>query len=340
MENYRILPVKPVWLILLLAVFTALFVFIGGVAYAADLPEPADEKLVALLLPDYHLESGVMKSENQMLLLMRNTQDELVFVGACYDESEWTWMLTESTPLPEGTVLGVENFVYSLGIPSEDYYSAIDVNAFSDGSWGVTGMYPRSGGLFQLGQNWISEGIWPLEGAIGSHPWSDITKIDWQSMPQNYTEAMSALDTSVWAVVHNPNPKDRLNLREKNSASSGSLGKYYNGTPVRVLSRGEEWTKVEILGVRGYMMTKYLAFGDDIHSVSYAGPRLMPQEERTYLSVYDAVNERGSMREIQIGANTGFYVLADLWGEWYHVWFYDLGMGGSVHQTVLWAGNG
>ena len=38
------------------------------------------------------------------------------------------------------------------------------------------------------------------------------------------------------AVVRNPNPQDRLNLRAGPSAAARSLGKYYNGAAVTVLS--------------------------------------------------------------------------------------------------------
>ena len=93
---------NPTGLILLFVVFTVLFVLVGSVAYAADQPEPADEQLVALLLPDHELVYGVKNGDDQILLLMRNAQKELVFVGGLYDESEWEWTMTESTPLPEG----------------------------------------------------------------------------------------------------------------------------------------------------------------------------------------------------------------------------------------------
>ena len=38
------------------------------------------------------------------------------------------------------------------------------------------------------------------------------------------------------AVVKNPDPQDRLNLREQPSETAASLGKYYNGVVVQSLS--------------------------------------------------------------------------------------------------------
>ena len=328
--------------ILLIAVFMALFVLLCGTAMAADMPEPADAKLVSLILPEHELIYGVMDGYDKMLLLMKNPEKELVFVGDVYDEQEWNWIMTESTPLPEGTVLGVENFTHSLGIPIENgYYYAVDVSPFADGSWGVTMFYPGHAELFQAGKNWLSSGVWPMEdGFVCNHPWADITKIDWTSLPKTFDEAQALVNCEGWAVVNNANPAERLNLREKADAASGSIGKYYNGTPVRVISRSAVWTEVDVLGVHGYMMTKYLAFGEAIRDVEFAGRILLTQENAEYLTVYDAVHEHGTAKNVKIDSASGFYVVGVLWDEWYHMWFYDLDMGGYVHQNALWEGNG
>ena len=43
-------------------------------------------------------------------------------------------------------------------------------------------------------------------------------------------------EPSLWetAVVSNPNPQDRLNLREQPSEAAASLGKYYNDVGVQI----------------------------------------------------------------------------------------------------------
>ena len=75
------------------------------------------------------------------------------------------------------------------------------------------------------------------------------------------------------AVVNNPNSIDRLNLRTKPSQEAPSLGKYYSGTSVEVLSGDENgWTKVRLHTLEGYMMTKYLVFGQEQFKVGYAMP--------------------------------------------------------------------
>ena len=65
-----------------------------------------------------------------------------------------------------------------------------------------------------------------------------------------------------YAVVHNPNAADRLNLRAAPSKEAKSLGKYYNGVEVQILEDlNNGWVRVQI-GRRGtaegYMMKEYL----------------------------------------------------------------------------------
>lgn len=75
--------------------------------------------------------------------------------------------------------------------------------------------------------------------------------------------AVSALagdDPTYYAVVNNPNPADRLNLRLTPSKESASIGKYFNGVIVRVLQECDDgWAQVQVGNVLGYMMLDYLA---------------------------------------------------------------------------------
>ncbi len=66
------------------------------------------------------------------------------------------------------------------------------------------------------------------------------------------------------AVVNNPDPRDKLNLRAQPDKRSTSLGGYLNGTTVRVLEYGGTWCRVEVGGIYGYMMTQYLYFGGSV----------------------------------------------------------------------------
>ncbi len=62
-----------------------------------------------------------------------------------------------------------------------------------------------------------------------------------------------------YAYVSNPNSREKLNLRSTASQNSASLGRYGNGTQVKLLATGATWCKVQVSGRTGYMMTKYLS---------------------------------------------------------------------------------
>ena len=51
----------------------------------------------------------------------------------------------------------------------------------------------------------------------------------------------------------------RLHLRENMSTDAGSLGLFYNGTPVYVIANYGVWSYVNVGGKVGYMMTKFLS---------------------------------------------------------------------------------
>ncbi len=58
--------------------------------------------------------------------------------------------------------------------------------------------------------------------------------------------------------VKNPISTQHLNLRKLPSESAASLGRYTNGTSVTVLGIGPTWYHVEVDGINGFMMAKYL----------------------------------------------------------------------------------
>lgn len=67
-------------------------------------------------------------------------------------------------------------------------------------------------------------------------------------------------DSAVYAVVNNPDPADRLNLRAQPSKKATLLGKYFNGTVVEILdTTSDGWAHVRIAGTaEGYMRMEYL----------------------------------------------------------------------------------
>ena len=302
-------------------------------ALAGDPANPADPAMVAKLLPGYTCIEGIDDGD-VLRLLMRNAEDELVFVGGTLTDNGWRF--TESTPLPAGAILGVENFTHSIGIPSPTYYDAVSVEPYADGTWGVSFVMPHAGGMIFLKKHLVYDGLYEHKGHFGDHPWSDITVIDWASLPMTEAEALSHLDPSDWAVVSNPNPEDRLHLRATPDQDAVSYGKYYNRTPVRIREYGSTWCAVTVCGLDGYMMTKYLAFGEDMDAVDSAWPQLTRREELDAVRLYES--PRAASKYI-MHPLSGVCIMG-VAGDYYHVWLPDTEEYGYVHMDNLWEGNG
>ena len=301
-------------------------------AYAAEPANPADPEMVAQLLPGYTFVEGI-DDGYELRLLMRSAENKLVFIGGVARDGAWRF--TESSPLPEGTILGVENFTHSLGIPNGTYYDAVSVQPYADGTWGVSLVYRNGIGMIFLGKHVVFEEVQEIEGYFGDHPWADITCIDWTSLPSSYEEAVSRVDTTRWAVVNNPNPADRLNLRCEPSKSSPSLGRYYNRTPVRIREYGEEWCRVYIGRLEGYMMTEFLAFGDDMDYVVYAGPWLDIDGDHYPTHPVPYADVPGKYR-----SPTDQFIILGVKGDFYHVWYPDEEDYAYILSNFLTPGNG
>lgn len=105
---------------------------------------------------------------------------------------------------------------------------------------------------------------------IGVLPF-DLFADDLTTLPCTSEELTAQLDRTGLAVVCNPDPNDRLHLRTKPSREADSLGKFWNGTPVRVLNERDGWCQVEIGTdgrLTGWMLKKYLVTGAKMDQVT------------------------------------------------------------------------
>lgn len=306
-------------------------------ALAAEQPPKADEALVKTLLPDYTLVSGNVH-DGIMRLIMEKPDGKCVFVGGVQDVYG-VWQLTESTPLPDGTILGVENFVTSLGIMGREYYHAVTLSPFHDGTWGVTFLYPEGDApLILMGQNWIAADNVRSSALFGHHAWSDITRIDWSSLPVSLSDA-APFSAGDWALVHNPDPADRLNLRTEPNTTSKTRGKYYNGTPVKLLSgRHNGFVQVDILGVTGWMKEDFISYETSTAVIPMAGPQLHVRGDT--LRVYESARESAHSVLLESDGHSDFVIIGVYGNNWYHIWYPRSGFSGYVKQTDLWEGNG
>ena len=177
---------------------------------------------------------------------------------------------------------------------------------------------------------------WNADPAIGTTPWNDITCMDWESLPRSMDEAKAMLDPSRWATPNNPDPKDRLHLREHPDKNSRSLGKYYNGTPLRVIAQEGDFTKVRIGNQVGYMMTKYLLFGEAINRQETALRGKISVNPVTQILWYGEAEEEDIMSD----EVNGLLIVGVAEDRWYWVWDPHENRFGRILQSELWDGNG
>ncbi len=300
----------------------------------------------AALMPEYTFVKGMLKN-SALHFLMEKPDGSRVYV-ICEYMSHRAVNLIESSPLPEGTVLGYENFSDSLWIDGR----CVTVQLLYSGRAGLEYIYDDSafseetGGFMFFGDRTVWDGSEVPAGTLlyGDHPWGDITQMDWTSLPHNLTEASARMDAGAYAMVVNPNPADRLHLRERADKGSRSRGKYYTGTPVGVSAQDGDWTLVTFgdwrSWVHGYMMKRYLTFGQSGSALRLdlsAMPQLSARDEK--LKVYREPQTGEYIWHMNAGWNT-MKVIGIIGDEWYHVWFPVTGEYGFVRQSDLTAGNG
>lgn len=203
------------------------------------------------------------------------------------------------------------------------------------GKWYLSGVQVEE--LFSVCYDGIQDfnkyvGVGRNDGVTyGVSPWSaDITQLDLCALPRTVDEAISQLDTSRYAFVNNPDPADRLHLREKPEADATSLGEFYNRTPVYIIEEQGDWAHVRIgratSGLTGWMQKKSLAYGGDREDVVSAFPQLNVREDLGYaVPLCDGPNE--------------FYVIGTRGDDRLIVMTED-GAVGDVRSSDLWEGNG
>lgn len=80
-------------------------------------------------------------------------------------------------------------------------------------------------------------------------------------VPAEAAELVPLNSTSTLPVyISNPDPSDRLHLRQSPSTDAKSLGKYYNGcvASLKGFTEDGEWIKVELYGRTGYLKRKFV----------------------------------------------------------------------------------
>lgn len=119
------------------------------------------------------------------------------------------------------------------------------------------------------------------------------------------------------AVVHNPNPLDRLNLRGAPSGDGVVLGKYFNGVIVTLLEdAGNGWSFVSVSGKQGYMQRSYLERGGNpvqsaMLSVDVAETTALYETESTKARQLASLPRGTTLTAMGIGANGWCHAVVD-----------------------------
>ncbi|MEG1890072.1 MAG: SH3 domain-containing protein [Clostridia bacterium] len=297
--------------------------------------EPICQHAAEQLMPGYVYHGGEI-NDDSMEFLMEKPDGTLVFVGVAWRESDG-WLLTESTALPEGTIYGYDCYETSLYLPQK---LIVEMKRSADGTWGIAYVTSNGRDFLFFGSCWIARDFNAMEDRhFGDHPWGDMTKLDWNTLPVDMEDALKSMDNSAWAVVNNANPEDRLHLRTEPSKDAASLGKYYNGTPVHVLSEQGEWVKVALFGVEGWMLRRFLAFGEDMNTVKNAYPFLVirPGAYQIYGSP-DTSNVLYADHMEWDSEDMDMRMIGVVGDTWYHVWYAYSGRSGYLLQSDMCPG--
>lgn len=274
--------------------------------YDGDWPERAFiADAAAYLMPEYAFVSGAF-ADGHYRFLMTNRRGERVFVGCDFDG---VFHLAESSPLPMGTMYGYENFTNSLDINGQ----CVSVEPNGDGTWGVT--EADAGVSLLFGKSCVIDRDRNTL-YFGAHGFGDIASVDWNAL-SSVASAVKGMNGEGFALVDNPDPADRLHLREEASARSGSLGKYYNGTPVKIIGIKGDWVNVSVGGKTGWMMKKYLDFDQPLTASLDAMPRIYMKDAAS-ATLYPRAEKTGGRALPSYGDMRVLGVISD---AWYHVWF-------------------
>lgn len=231
-------------------------------------------------LPGRIVELHPQKEQLVLVLEDKNADRRVAIVT---QDAKRDYHVRLSSVLPEGTSLddfhaGENEIILYLG--GDSFIAGYAKQA--DGAWRLSWVM----GEINYAVSWW--GVeWDDHRLIGVLPGAELLTADFSAIPRTEEALKNALDPAGWAAVNNPNPKDRLHLRAKPDKNADSLGKFYNGTPLRILETKGDWCRVAIGrdGLEGWMMKQYLAFSQTASAVIPAFPDLFLREEYEGLDV-------------------------------------------------------
>ena len=235
-----------------------------------------------------------------------------------------------------GTDLSLDWYEGEQGNGKERYAT---YEQYADGVWRLS-YEDLEGAFVHAAFAWIEVDLPNLEQRryIGTLQNSELFASDPAQLPNSVEALSAAMDRTGWAVVNNPDPADRLHLRVSPERGAASLGKFYNGTPVLVLEERGDWVQVEIGldgNLTGWMMKKYLAYGEAMDQVQPAWLEKLYRQESGPQLLYPSAKEENP----QVLDTGSFQVVGVVEDDWY-ILLSDWGQTGYVPQSWLFDGNG
>lgn len=302
----------------------AVVMMLWGTAVAE--PEERAADLVAEILPEYTFIDGVQFDETAMILV-QDAEGVLYFAGCAKDGTDW--VITLSTPLPEGTWANTYHAyegVLEIGLPDD---SSCTIALESDRRWLLCHTADTSISEDML---WFGM-IGPYYGDVLME--RDVTRLDWTSMPASYEDFLPLVDASRWAVVTG----DGTPLL----AEDGSiLAAYLPATPVLLMEAANGQHRVAINGgsITGWMDDEALLIGENQLTVDEEGYLAIAEDGFLWgvtsftsddaLPLYDAP-------EGAVIGETGFRIdlLARYPDDWLHVFDEETGLDGFIREDSI-----
>ncbi len=311
------------------------------------------QNLFEAFFPDDICTDSYLQDDGTVIFISRKTDGTLVLrCGAPEAENGWEWV--ESAPLPEGTKIGDENITDAVNMNAWRGGAAVGVRRMERGRWGVC--YVNSYDFF-VGPDWV--GMYGAETDaqfFGTHAWGDITTIDWSTLPpekhigketkEERNDRISAfVDRTDWATPAHSDPEETTVLLNEAGNVDSVLGRFYDGTPLLVLEKGGEWTKVKIghgdeTGVMtGWMRTEDLAFGDNTLHVNREAIRIGSEQVLIHPTAPFIGSRAGQITKGQFGS---CLVVGEAETDQHYAIVYYLPDGdvGFIPVTSLGNGNG
>ena len=282
--------------------------------------------------------------ENALILLTR--LDENTSQIHIVTLADGAYSVASSRPLPGNVYMDIfHSGEDEISLERNGQAQQVGFQRMADGTWQLEWVMNSGAPSFDynvefcgVAYEWTNQGTDGLYIGSLSSGMDNLLTIDLDQLPTSMESLISLVDSDGWAVVNNPNPADRLHLRVEPKRGAKSLGKFYNGTPVQVHETKGDWCRVSIGldgHLEGWMMKKYLAFGEQMQDVDCVFPQLGLKEEHQNAFAYADQDMDGNGYRMN-----GTIWIAGVVDDELYVILTNRGETGYMPQEWFWAGNG